>query len=37
MVKAKDARNLDAIKVGDLVEITYIQALAISLDKPERK
>ena len=37
VVKAKDARNLDAIKVGDLVEITYIQALAISLDKPERK
>lgn len=31
-IKAKDPKNLDAIKVGDLVEITYTQALAISLD-----
>ena len=37
VVKAKDARNLDAIKPGDLVEITYILALSIPLDKPERK
>ena len=31
-IKAKDPKNLNAIKVGDLVEITYAQALAISLD-----
>jgi len=32
-VKAKDPKNLDRIKVGDMVEITYAQALAVSLDK----
>jgi len=32
-VKAKDPKNLDLVKVGDLVEITYTQALAIALDK----
>ena len=32
-VKARDPKNLDKVKVGDLVEITYTQALAISLDK----
>jgi len=31
-IKARDPKNLSAIKVGDLVEITYAQALAISLD-----
>ena len=31
-IKAKDPKNLDAVKVGDLVEIIYAQALAISLD-----
>jgi hypothetical protein len=36
-VKAKDPKNLDLIKVGDLVEITYAQALAVSLDKPAKK
>ena len=36
-VKAKDPKNLDKVKVGDLVEITYAQALAVSLDKPEKK
>jgi len=33
-VKAQDPKNLDLIKVGDLVDITYTQALAVSLDKP---
>ena len=33
-VKAQDPKNLDLIKVGDLVEIRYTQALAVSLDKP---
>jgi len=32
-VKARDPKNLDAVKVGDLVEITYTRALAIALDK----
>jgi Cu/Ag efflux protein CusF len=32
-VKAKDPKNLERIKVGDMVEITYAQALAVSLDK----
>lgn len=36
-VKAKDPKNLDRIKVGDLVEITYAQALAVSLDKSGTK
>jgi hypothetical protein len=36
-VKARDPKNLDKVKVGDLVEITYTQALAISLDKPAKK
>ena len=36
-IKAKDPKNLDAIKVGDMAEITYSQALAISLDKTTAK
>jgi Cu/Ag efflux protein CusF len=36
-IKAKDPKNLDLIKVGDLVEITYARALAVSLDKPAKK
>jgi Cu/Ag efflux protein CusF len=36
-IKAQDPKNLEAIKVGDLVEITYTQALAVSLDKPAKK
>ena len=32
-IKAKDPKNLEGLKVGDMVEITYTQALAISLDK----
>jgi len=36
-VKARDPKNLDAVKVGDLVEITYTQALAIALDKSAAK
>ena len=33
-VKVKDANALANVKVGDLVEITYTQALAVALDKP---
>jgi ribosome maturation factor RimP len=36
-VKARDPKNLDRVKVGDNVEITYTEALAISLDKPAKK
>jgi Cu/Ag efflux protein CusF len=35
-IAAKDPKNLEAVTVGDMVEITYTQALAISLDKPEK-
>ena len=35
-VKVKDPKNLEGVKVGDLVELTYAQALAVSLDKPEK-
>jgi len=34
-IKVKDPKNLEGVKVGDLVEFTYTQALAISLDKPK--
>jgi hypothetical protein len=36
-VKARNPKNLDAVKVGDLVEITYTRALAIALDKSTKK
>jgi ribosome maturation factor RimP len=36
-VKARDPKNLDKLKVGDNVDITYTEALAISLDKPAKK
>jgi len=36
-IKAKDPKNLDLVKVGDMVEITYARALAVSLDKPAKK
>ena len=36
-VKARDPKNLDLVKAGDLVEITYTRALAIGLDKPAKK
>jgi hypothetical protein len=35
-VKAQDPKNLDLVKVGDLVEVTYTQALAVSLDKSDK-
>ena len=34
-MKVKDPKNLEGVKVGDLVEITYLQALAVALDKPQ--
>jgi Cu/Ag efflux protein CusF len=35
-IKAKDPKNLEGLKVGDMVEITYTQALAVSLDKSSK-
>lgn len=31
----RDASRLDPVKVGDLLEITYKQALAVSVEKPQ--
>ena len=36
-VKVRDPKNLAAVKVGDMVELTYTQALAIALDTPAAK
>jgi Cu/Ag efflux protein CusF len=34
--KVQDVKNLEGVKVGDLVDITYSQALAVALDKPAK-
>ena len=36
-IKVKNPKNLEGVKVGDLVDITYAQALAVTLDKPAPK
>ena len=36
-IKVKNPKNLEGVKVGDLVDITYTQALAVALDKPVPK
>jgi len=36
-VKVMDPKNIQGLKVGDKVVITYTQALAIALDKPKPK
>ena len=33
-IKARDPRNLDRVAVGDLVEVTYTEAVAVSVEKP---
>jgi hypothetical protein len=35
-VKVQDPKNLEGVKVGDMVDITYAQALAVALDKPAK-
>jgi ribosomal 50S subunit-recycling heat shock protein len=35
-IKARDPRNLERVAVGDLVEITYTEAVAISVEKPKK-
>jgi hypothetical protein len=32
--KIRDPKNAEGVKVGDLVDVTYTQALAVALDKP---
>ena len=36
-IKVRNPKNLEGVKVGDLVDITYAQALAVALDKPAPK
>ena len=36
-VKARDPRNLERVAVGDLVEVTYTEAVAVSVDKPGKQ
>ena len=36
-VKAQDPKNLEKVKVGDQVEITYTEALAIAVEKAKQK
>jgi len=36
-VKVRDPKNLEKVKVGDQVVVTYTQAFAIALDKPKKK
>ncbi|HEY7365173.1 MAG TPA: hypothetical protein VIE37_13790 [Methylomirabilota bacterium] len=33
-LKVKNPKNLEGVKAGDMVELTYAQAFAVSLDKP---
>jgi hypothetical protein len=35
-VKARDPKKLDKVSVGDLVELTYTEALAISVETPKK-
>jgi len=36
-IKARDPQKLDRVAVGDLVDITYTEALAISVETPKTK
>ncbi len=36
-VKVRDPKNLKNVKVGDMIELTYAQALVVALDKPPAK
>ena len=36
-VKVRDPKNLENVKVGDQVQITYTEALAISVEKAKKK
>jgi Cu/Ag efflux protein CusF len=34
--KIEDKKNLEGVKTGDKVQITYTQALAISVEAPKK-
>jgi len=36
-VKVRDPKNLNGVKVGDMVDITYTEALAITVDEAPKK
>jgi len=36
-VKVKEPQNLSAVNVGDLVEVTYTEALAVTIDKEAQR
>jgi hypothetical protein len=36
-IKARDPRNLERVAVGELVEITYTEAVAVSVEKPGKQ
>ena len=36
-IKVKDPKKLNSVKVGDMVDITYTQALAVTVDKAPQK
>lgn len=36
-VKVRDPRRLEAAQVGDLVELTYTEALAVAVEKPAKQ
>jgi Cu/Ag efflux protein CusF len=36
-IKVRNPKNLEGVKVGDMVDITYTQALAVALDTPAPK
>jgi Cu/Ag efflux protein CusF len=36
-IKVRNPSNLDRVTVGDLVEITYTEAVAVSVDSPAKK
>jgi Cu/Ag efflux protein CusF len=36
-IKARDPRNLDRVAVGDLVEITFTEAVAIAVETPAKQ
>ncbi len=36
-ITARDPKRLEPVKVGDLIEAVYTEAIAISVEKPEKK
>jgi hypothetical protein len=36
-IKVRDPKNLNGVKVGDMVDITYTESLAIKVDEAPKK